>query len=613
VASRLGTRIRTLMSLGLSNVGRVISYRVRLRAGVHPVQRIAMTEPPAGPFFRAPTFRVPLKAPTAWRDSVRYFGWKQVAVRHPPDWFYDPFLQCRRPGANTPWWKIPDFDADGADIKNIWELSRLDWVVQGAQRALAGDLAALETVNSWLTSWSVENPPYSGPNWKCGQEASIRVMHLALAAMLLQQTESPEPSLVEMVTQHLARIAPTIAYAIGQDNNHGTSEAAALVIAGSWLQKLGVAEGAQWYREGRTLLTERADRLIAADGSFSQYSVTYHRFMLDTLSLTQLWVRHLGLKPFDQRLLERAAAATAWLDALADPISGDAPNLGANDGVNLLPLTDADYRDFRPAIALATALFRPTARSANALHAETHVAWLGLPPASAVTAPPPRASQLLDDGGYAVIRRGSTAAILRYPRFRFRPGHADALHVDLWHGGENLLHDGGSFSYAAAVATQNSFVGALGHNGIQFDSREQMPRLGRFLWGDWLTTTALEPPLTHADSVEVAAAYRDRSGAHHGRRVTLADASLNVRDAVRGFHTRAVLRWRLRPGAWTLAGDTVTDGTHRLTVSATVPIVRRELISGWESRYYMQKTPISILEIEIAEPGELVSEYRFIA
>ena len=613
MASTLGTRIRTLMALGFANVARVVWYRARLRAGMHPVQRIAITDPPVGPFFRATTTHVALPAPTGWRDSACYFGWKQVAIRNPPDWFFDPFLQVSRTGAKAPWWEIADFDADGADIKNIWELSRLDWVVQGSQRAIAGDPAALERVNSWLASWSVENPPYSGPNWKCGQEASIRVMHLALAAMLLQQSASPEPSLVALVAQHIARIAPTIAYAIGQDNNHGTSEAAALVIAGSWLDRLGVREGAQWHRAGRALLTERAQRLIAADGSFSQYSVTYHRFVLDTLSLTELWRRHLALEPFDPPLLQRAAAAAAWLGALVDPISGDAPNLGANDGVNLLPLTDADYRDFRPAIALASALFQPTARGTITSTAQAHLNWLGVPATAPDTASPPRASQLFDDGGYAVIHRGSATALLRYPRFRFRPGHADALHVDLWRAGENLLRDGGSFSYAADSATQDSFVGAPGHNGIQFDAREQMPRLGRFLWGDWLKTTALVPPIARLDAVETAAAYRDRSGAHHQRSVTLTDASMTVHDAVRGFRSRAVLRWRLRPGTWAFEGAVATDGTHHLMVSANVPIVRRELVSGWESRYYMQKTPISILEVEIAAPGELVSEYRWSA
>jgi hypothetical protein len=72
-----------------------------------------------------------------------------------------------------------------------------------------------------------------------------------------------------------------------------------------------------------------------------------------------------------------------------------------------------------------------------------------------------------------------------------------------------------------------------------------------------------------------------------------------------------VLRWRLKPGPWTLSGTAVTDGRHRLAVSATVPLVRCELVEGWESRYYLQKTPIPVLEVELGAPGRIVSEYRW--
>ena len=41
-----------------------------------------------------------------------------------------------------------------------------------------------------------------------------------------------------------------MAYALGQQNNHGTSEAAALFIGGSWLEQLGDPRGARWSRIG---------------------------------------------------------------------------------------------------------------------------------------------------------------------------------------------------------------------------------------------------------------------------------------------------------------------------------------------------------------------------
>lgn len=48
-------------------------------------------------------------------------------------------------------------------------------------------------------------------------------------------------------------------------------------------------------------------------------------------------------------------------------------------------------------------------------------------------------------------------AMLRYPRFRFRPSQADALHLDLWLEGRNLLRDAGTYSYNTESAWLSYF------------------------------------------------------------------------------------------------------------------------------------------------------------
>ena len=83
-------------------------------------------------------------------------------------------------------------------------------------------------------------------------------------------------------------------------------------------------------------------------------------------------------------------------------------------------------------------------------------------------------------------------ALLRLPVYRFRPAHADPLHFDLWHKGMNLLRDGGTYAYNASSSDLATFPGIACHNSLQFDALEPMPRLGRFLWGDWLQMDA--PP-----------------------------------------------------------------------------------------------------------------------
>ena len=160
--------------------------------------------------------------------------------------------------------------------------------------------------------WLEKNPPYLGLNWKCGQEASIRVINLCCASLILGQEKESLIGLQDLIRLHLQRIAPTINYAIAQDNNHGTSEAAALFMGGSWLNYLGARDGESYERIGRKLLNERVSKLIEKDGSFSQYSLNYHRMMLDTLSICEIWREKLNLKEFTSVFYQNATLATKF-------------------------------------------------------------------------------------------------------------------------------------------------------------------------------------------------------------------------------------------------------------------------------------------------------------
>lgn len=600
---KLGVKLSTYARLGPASIARVAAYRLGLKTGRHPVLRLAAPVA-AGPFFCASERQVETPgANHAWDDALWWFGrHRRPLPDGPPDWFANPFSDMPAPDAARDWWRIPDFGH--GDIKGIWELSRFDWLVAGATKAARGDAEALGRLNLWLEDWVQKNPPYKGPNWKCGQEASIRVMHLVTAAWVLGQDGSPEPGLVAVLRAHLQRIAPTMSYAIGQQNNHGTSEAAALFIGGSLLAGQDPRAGA-WARKGRRWLEERAATLIEPDGSFSQYSVTYHRVMLDTYALAEAWRRHRGLDPFSGRLRSRLGAAADWLRSLTDAETGDAPNIGANDGARLLQLTGSDYRDFRPSVHLATALFR----GADAFGPGPWAAplrWLEVPDGQPAE---PQTSVSFDDGGYHVLRKDGVLAVLRYPRFRFRPSQADALHLDLFHKGRNLLRDGGTFSYNADGAEW--FGSAAAHNTVVFDGRDQMPRLGRFLFGDWLRAEAVQTVAIDDASVTAAAAYTDRAGARHHRQLVLTSDRLTCTDTVSGPFRKAELRWRLCPADWVLQGATLTGAGVRIDVQADGQALAPALGTTPESRYYLDRTEVPLLSVTVDKPTKIITTIGF--
>jgi Heparinase II/III-like protein/Heparinase II/III N-terminus len=605
---RLRMKVRVIRLLGFSDVARVGLYRLGLELGVHPVLRIAGAKV-HGPFFTGgrltPTGLVPSER---WQSRTSHFGWAEFEVNgDAPDWFVNPFNSRVIAAVDRSWSQIKDFDSKVGDIKAVWEASRFDWVTANAQRAREGDVESLCRLNRWLDDWTHYNPAFHGPNWKCGQEAALRVLQLAAAAQILGEVDAPLEGLQSLVRVHLLRITPTVSYAIGQSNNHGTSEAAALFVGGSWLESLGDPEGKRWEKKGRGLLEDRARRLVEVDGTFSQYSMNYHRVFIDTMAMAEQWRSFLNREPFSEKFGDQCAAATRWLYSFVDPSSGDVPNIGANDGASILTLGDHDFRDFRPSVQRAAALFCAERAFEPDLTIDSPARWLG------VELPTIRMTKALtvlrDDGGFGIVRHEDAFAVLRYPRFRHRPSQCDVLHLDLWVHGKPILKDGGTYSYAANDDLYHYFAGVEGHNTVAFDGNEQMPRLGRFLFGDWLESSGTPSIVSSDDQVSISAGYTTRWRGSHERKVQLKSGSLSVTDRIAGFEKEAVLRWRLAAGSWTMEANVVRSDSLTIKIEATMPISRIRIVNGWESLYYLDRKPSPVLEVRVEAEGTVTSSF----
>lgn len=534
--------LRTLIRLGPRSLIDVGWYRLLLKAGLHPVQRLRPAAQADGPFFRPSEAHARGLPVTAyWRDGHWAFGYPLDGGGDgaPPDWHADILSGIRHPDAARRWDRISAFSSDVGDIKTIWEASRFDWMLSFAQAAANGDDGALRRLEDWLRSWREANPAFIGPNWMCAQEASIRLVHMLLAGWILGQLdERSSPSLLAFVRDHLLRIAPTTAYARGQNNNHATSEAMALFAGGSWLERQGDAAGRAYARKGRRLLEERVAHLVFEDGGFAQYSTVYHRLMLDALSVAELFRRRFGARPFSRRFHERAAAAARWLRAMIVGSEGDVPNWGANDGAMLLPIGSAAYRDFRPSAALAMTLFEGSTPFVEAPSVSSLLVWLDVTPGPAPEPLP--ADHVFEDSGLLIQRRGETFAMLRLPGYRFRPGQCDGLHLELWYRGAPMLCDAGSYSYADPEGVYFSSTAA--HNVVQFDGGEQMPRLSRFLLGSWLKRRTW----TIRDA-GMSGNLTDYQGHRHHRSVCwLVDGSIEVKDRLDTGGSPVRILWHVK-------------------------------------------------------------------
>ncbi len=605
----------TIIKLGIGNVAYVAWYRFTLRTGLRKRRFQQRKFVENGDFFSATKAR--LDFPDEWKNKIlaeaeqllngqlSYYSFHSEQVGNPPDWFLNPFTGTHYPDVQKHWTLLPDFHPAAGDIKNVWEASRFGWVVTLARAyAVTSDEKYRETLNGWLRDWIDNNPLNTGPHWKCGQEASIRLFNLINAAFILNQHNNPTPALMELVEASLDRIARNIRYAIAQDNNHGTSEAAGLLIGGWWLQHVDnskAKEGERYASAGRHWLENRVQRLFTESGSFSQHSVTYHRVALDTLSFVEFWRRVWNELSFSSHFYAKTKKATNWLFQLTDLQSGDAPNLGSNDGALFLNTHGCDYRDFRPSLQLAYMLFADKLWFDEGVYNEP-LYWFNLQSKETVQSPD---KQEFSSHGYATLHGADSWAMIKWPYYKFRPSHNDALHVDIWHKGKNIICDSGTYSYNPGIDSKIDPKSVHFHNTVSFDGYDQMPKLSRFLLANWLkpeTEGIYRKPDQKGSSW--MGSYIDSLGNRHIREVSFSDKKWIITDTLSGNFHEAVIGFNLNTTEYTLKDNVVVAPGFSVRAQGGQKLRLRKSVT---STYYQEFHEIGRFEIIIEKPGTNVT------
>jgi len=526
--------IEILPKLGLWDVLYVLRYRLDLKFGLNRYKFPSRKTPlPSGEFFKEiessridypEEWKEPLiaRANSLLNGDFEFYSHHHIAVGAIPSWFTNHFNGKEVEAQKYHWTKIPDFTLNVGDIKHVWELSRFTWLnTLSRAYAISADERYLNRINQLLQDWSEKNPKNFGPNWKCGQETSFRIFNVLMAAAILDQECNPSNILIEFVKDNISRVEKNVRYAIAQRNNHATSEVGALYIAGIWLRKVDPLNKRRYslmIKRARGLLVRLCDSLFYEDGGFAQHSVTYHRVVLHTFLQIEYWRIRLEAKALPNKFYSTSRAAFRWLHKLCDPQTGDCPNLGANDGANILQLHSQGYRDFREVIQAGMELFlQCSPYERTAAFNETSY-WLNTS-ANKQSCSDQQNSELLASG-ICILRSKQSTAFIRYPFYKFRPGQNDAMHFDLWFNSENILPDSGTFSYNPDKDLKLiDFKSVKAHNTLAFDGQEQMPRLSRFLLGKWIEPDSIGSIRRTEKGQSWKATYRNYLGNRHERRI----------------------------------------------------------------------------------------------
>ena len=499
------------------------------------------------------------------------------------------------------------------DIKFIWEPNRFAFVYTLVRAYVAAqDEKYAEAFWQSILDWGEHNPPNTGANWMDGQEIALRLMAWTFGFNQFSNSPSSTPQRISQFTFFVAaqaeRIYKNIDYAISTRSNHTISEAFGLWLVGLLFPELKDSE--KYLSLGRKLLEQEAAAQIFPDGSYSMYSLNYHRFILH-IYLYAIRLGELNNSPFSNSLYSSISVSIDYLSHLIDPQTGQMPVYGSNDGALVLPLNNCDFTDYRPLLQLGwyitkkEFLFEPGPWDED-------IFWL-----CGAESPSPSGRGVRGEGdvsfphgGTYLLRNTNSKAILRCTDFCARPSHADQLHMDLWIHGQDIAVDAGTYLYSGEGVWRNGLAHTSVHNTVTVDNKDQMTMVSRFTWTNW----AKGKVLMHDRNLWQGEHDGYKPVSHKRTVITLDDDRWLVIDNLIAKETHHyTLHWLLCDYPFEQKGNSVllslnglkykmqtgmTEGNGDFSLVRADPNSTR----GWRSRYYGHKEPAISVMLEANQP-----------
>lgn len=606
------------------------SYRADVGVGSpRPDLQISRKIPPDIPWNKQTAI---YEANRLLNGELKYFSHQWIKTGFPPNWHKDYFTSslptpssasdvttqhATEDGglsrmANRHWSQIPHDSS--TDIKFIWEPNRFAFVYTLVRAyAASHDEKYPEAFWTLIEDWAKHNPPNTGPNWMDGQEIALRLMAWTFGYRAFLHSPSTTQLRISQFTTYIAaqaeRIYKNIGYAISTRSNHTISEAFGLWMVGLLFPELKHAE--KYLSLGKQLLEREAADQIFPDGSYSMYSLNYHRFILH-IYLYAIRLGEINNAPFSTPLINFVTKSIEYLACLIDPKTGEMPVYGSNDGALVLPLNNCDFTDYRPLLQLGwyitkgKRLFEPGPWDED-------VFWLGGADSlsqrerAGVRENP---KSFFPNGGIYLLRSSNSRAIIRCTDFASRPSHADQLHMDLWIHGHNLAIDAGTYLYSGNAMWRNGLAHTSVHNTVTVDGKDQMILLSRFTWTNWSKGKVLKyendlwqgehdgyKPVSHKRTVMALAGDRwlvidhlvAKESRHYALHWLLGDFPFEQKDKSVLLSFDGMM-YKVQVG--------MTDGNGDFSLVRADPHSTR----GWRSRCYGHKEPAVSVALETTQP-----------
>lgn len=426
-------------------------------------------------------------ADNAVEGKIKAFSSIELDYGNPINWYINPITNVEADN-NIKWYKIPDFDPVRGDIKAVWEASRFTQFFYFVRAyMITKEFKYYEAFSSQIDEWISQNPYSYGPNYKCGQEATLRMINALIAYSVFKDygvaTKEDEVNLKKLVEGSYKKVLSNFFYTHKCiKNNHTLSEITGLII-GAWCSEDEAA-----LKRAYLLMDKEIENQFIKDGGYIQYSFNYQRFALQIMEFVLKISEVTGIELSDQSkvLIEKS---TLLMYQLQDD-TGDVPNYGSNDGALIFPVTVCGFRDFRPVLNTIYAVLKGKRLYDQGNYDEEMLWFSDIDIRNIPHAGIQRQSVGYSDSGFYSLRHNDGYLMIVLQDFKTRPAQMDQIHIDLWHKGVNVLCDSGTYSYATDLGKQLALTAA--HNTAKIDEKEQMKKFGPFLIYDWTSAQDVE-------------------------------------------------------------------------------------------------------------------------
>jgi hypothetical protein len=396
--------------------------------------------------------------------------------------------------AEKHWSEIRDFSSEAGDIKYVWEKSRFTFLYDLIRYEDHFSHDQSSFVFSRIEGWIEANPVNCGPNWKCSQEITLRVLNWTFALHYYKNSpnlsEAIFQNILHSIYRQMQHVEENIRFSrIVVRNNHALTEALGLYTVG--LLYPFFPESSRWKEKGRKYFEQEIAYQIYEDGTFLQFSMNYHRVAIQLLTWA-IRLAEVNGEKWSTTVYNRAKKSFQFLRACQDNKSGWLPDYGHNDGALFFPLTDCHFRDFRPQLGTLAHILKIDPCYKDGIWQEDAF-WFGIKNPqnaaslkNALTSDRLPVTHTFSKSGYYLLHDQETITFVRCGSYKDRPGQADNLHLDIWADGENILFDAGSYKYNADDDAIRYFMGTASHNTVMIGDYDQMLKGPGFIWHNWI-------------------------------------------------------------------------------------------------------------------------------